>query len=344
MRDATASLQLWLVLPGVLECPGAGMASPVAGNAARHGRQALAACKGACKDCLTCGCPAAQVAGRERLPGLLECDAAQHPLGPAVWHHPHQCGEPRVVGLRSFFSNGQIACFPSQRWPLAKAPARQHHCLTGWSPGGSGGRGTDRRCCRPPCSAAARHGRVWRRVRHQRQHHRADPDAHPVCGERVQGGRATAACKSQRAAGPPGRCLLAQASLSLRPRCMGSPWAMPASESSGPGFPPPAANVHQATQAPCATHQPALAPCITCQPAPSTTIELSEHPAPSCLSTMHQPPPPPQPYPPTPLPPRLQEYNSEAAFAAAVLLSFLALFTLVVKDRLEGVASQETSK
>lgn len=40
----------------------------------------------------------------------------------------------------------------------------------------------------------------------------------------------------------------------------------------------------------------------------------------------------------------LQEYNSEAAFAAAVLLSFLALFTLVVKDRLEGVASQETSK
>ncbi|KAI7838389.1 hypothetical protein COHA_007846 [Chlorella ohadii] len=31
-----------------------------------------------------------------------------------------------------------------------------------------------------------------------------------------------------------------------------------------------------------------------------------------------------------------KEYNSEAAFAAAVLLSFLALFTLVVKDRLEG--------
>ena len=40
----------------------------------------------------------------------------------------------------------------------------------------------------------------------------------------------------------------------------------------------------------------------------------------------------------------LQEYNSEAAFAAAVLLSFLALFTLVIKDRLEGVAAQETSK
>ncbi|KAL4430652.1 hypothetical protein ABPG75_005908 [Micractinium tetrahymenae] len=39
-----------------------------------------------------------------------------------------------------------------------------------------------------------------------------------------------------------------------------------------------------------------------------------------------------------------KEYNTEAAFAAAVLLSFLALFTLVVKDRLEGVASQETSK
>jgi len=40
----------------------------------------------------------------------------------------------------------------------------------------------------------------------------------------------------------------------------------------------------------------------------------------------------------------LQEYNSEAAFSAAVLLSFLALFTLIVKDRLEGVADQETSK
>lgn len=39
-----------------------------------------------------------------------------------------------------------------------------------------------------------------------------------------------------------------------------------------------------------------------------------------------------------------QEYNSESAFAAAVLLSFLALFTLVIKDRLEGVAGQETSK
>lgn len=39
-----------------------------------------------------------------------------------------------------------------------------------------------------------------------------------------------------------------------------------------------------------------------------------------------------------------KEYNTEAAFSAAVLLSFLALFTLVVKDRLEGVASQETSK
>lgn len=42
--------------------------------------------------------------------------------------------------------------------------------------------------------------------------------------------------------------------------------------------------------------------------------------------------------------PAPQEYNSEAAFAAAVLLSFLALFTLVVKDRLEAVAGQETSK
>lgn len=39
-----------------------------------------------------------------------------------------------------------------------------------------------------------------------------------------------------------------------------------------------------------------------------------------------------------------KEYNSEAAFAAAVLLSFLALFTLLVKDRLESQVSQETSK
>ncbi|PSC74497.1 sulfate ABC transporter permease subunit [Micractinium conductrix] len=39
-----------------------------------------------------------------------------------------------------------------------------------------------------------------------------------------------------------------------------------------------------------------------------------------------------------------KEYNTEAAFAAAVLLSFLALFTLLVKDRLESVAGQETSK
>ena len=45
---------------------------------------------------------------------------------------------------------------------------------------------------------------------------------------------------------------------------------------------------------------------------------------------------------PLPLPP--QEYNTEAAFAAAVLLSVLALFTLVVKDRLEGVAARETEK
>ena len=40
----------------------------------------------------------------------------------------------------------------------------------------------------------------------------------------------------------------------------------------------------------------------------------------------------------------MQEYNTEAAFAAAVLLSVLALFTLVVKDRLEGVAARETEK
>ncbi len=43
-------------------------------------------------------------------------------------------------------------------------------------------------------------------------------------------------------------------------------------------------------------------------------------------------------------PPPTQEYNTEAAFAAAVLLSFLALFTLLVKDRLESQAAQETSK
>jgi sulfate transport system permease protein len=40
----------------------------------------------------------------------------------------------------------------------------------------------------------------------------------------------------------------------------------------------------------------------------------------------------------------VQEYNTEAAFAAAVLLSVLALFTLVVKDQLEGVAARETEK
>jgi hypothetical protein len=38
-----------------------------------------------------------------------------------------------------------------------------------------------------------------------------------------------------------------------------------------------------------------------------------------------------------------QEYNTEAAFAAAVLLSFLALFTLVVKGRLEGAVAEETT-
>ena len=39
-----------------------------------------------------------------------------------------------------------------------------------------------------------------------------------------------------------------------------------------------------------------------------------------------------------------KEYNSEAAFAAAVLLSLLALLTLVIKDRVEGAAAQEVSK
>ncbi|KAI3425813.1 hypothetical protein D9Q98_007788 [Chlorella vulgaris] len=38
-----------------------------------------------------------------------------------------------------------------------------------------------------------------------------------------------------------------------------------------------------------------------------------------------------------------KEYNTEAAFAAAVLLSFLALFTLVVKGRLEGAVAEETT-
>jgi hypothetical protein len=46
----------------------------------------------------------------------------------------------------------------------------------------------------------------------------------------------------------------------------------------------------------------------------------------------------------SPRPTPAQEYNTEAAFAAAVLLSFLALFTLLVKDRLESQAAEETSK
>jgi sulfate transport system permease protein len=39
-----------------------------------------------------------------------------------------------------------------------------------------------------------------------------------------------------------------------------------------------------------------------------------------------------------------KEYNSEAAFAAAVLLSALALVTLVIKERVEGAAAQEVRK
>lgn len=39
-----------------------------------------------------------------------------------------------------------------------------------------------------------------------------------------------------------------------------------------------------------------------------------------------------------------KEYNTDAAFAAAVLLSMLALLTLLIKDRLESRAGQETSK
>jgi sulfate transport system permease protein len=37
-----------------------------------------------------------------------------------------------------------------------------------------------------------------------------------------------------------------------------------------------------------------------------------------------------------------KEYNTEAAFAAAVLLSLLALLTLILKGRLESVASNES--
>ncbi len=39
-----------------------------------------------------------------------------------------------------------------------------------------------------------------------------------------------------------------------------------------------------------------------------------------------------------------QEYNTEAAFAAAVLLSSLALFTLFIKDKVEAAAMAETRK
>lgn len=39
-----------------------------------------------------------------------------------------------------------------------------------------------------------------------------------------------------------------------------------------------------------------------------------------------------------------KEYNSEAAFAAAVLLSLLALLTLIIKDRVESAAAAEIDK
>ena len=39
-----------------------------------------------------------------------------------------------------------------------------------------------------------------------------------------------------------------------------------------------------------------------------------------------------------------KEYNSEAAFAAAVLLSVLALGTLWVKDKVEQAAAAEAAK
>lgn len=39
-----------------------------------------------------------------------------------------------------------------------------------------------------------------------------------------------------------------------------------------------------------------------------------------------------------------KEYNTEAAFAAAVLLSVLALATLWIKDRVEQMAAAEAAK
>lgn len=39
-----------------------------------------------------------------------------------------------------------------------------------------------------------------------------------------------------------------------------------------------------------------------------------------------------------------KEYNTEAAFAAAVLLSILALLTLVIKDKVEEAAAAEERK
>ena len=40
----------------------------------------------------------------------------------------------------------------------------------------------------------------------------------------------------------------------------------------------------------------------------------------------------------------VQEYNTEAAFAAAVLLSTLALLTLFIKDKVEEAAAAESQK
>ena len=39
-----------------------------------------------------------------------------------------------------------------------------------------------------------------------------------------------------------------------------------------------------------------------------------------------------------------KEYNTEAAFSASVLLSTLALFSLVVKEVIEASASKETQR
>ena len=83
-------------------------------------------------------------------------------------------------------------------------------------------------------------------------------------------------------------------------------------------------------------------------------LESSWSWCPSCLSTFAPPAPPS-----VPLPGNIigktqtltlfvesayKEYNSEAAFAAAVLLSLLALGTLWIKDKVEEAAAAEAAK